>query len=711
MKHFIEKNSFFPYLFISIVVFSFYCASLTFSWKSFDEDIIYTESILPIPYNMEDFIEIIKNFGIHNHYEASNLLYSNIYNIRGSSIDLIFLLTLLFLFKKNCFLYHLFSVFLHVLNSLLCFKIISKVSANISGKPFHSSILISVFLTLIWALYPVNVESIVFATNGAALLTYFISLFLINDSIKKIDVKNETIIPPSKLNMFKTFIFYLFSLLLCEYSIVTFIFIFSYVLLFGLHKFKNGIKNQYKNIFIFSVPFLLSIIICLIHYYSLPGFKNNIINDISLTLERVFWFSPQIFIHNVKLLFFPVNLSIDQSGFVILSKKYISFYSLFCISVFLILIFFSILSIIKIKKNVSFIFAVTFIPAFIFLLPFLHIISPVYNLSSERYLYMPTFALIFGLSHFISQKYSAKASDIKLLITGLSIILLLFSFRSFSRMLDWKDDKTFLLSTINNSSNSLYKGLRLYTLWTSNIWGSKDDNFKNNLLNSAINNFTQGLINYENEERLYQQFTPRIIKYYGLDAKTLKTKAAYLIAESQLKVTNDYKRAFEIFKPYDNNIQIYNSSFLDFYYKISFHNNNLDSFEIFLHELLKINKISPTLFAILSDLSEYKYKDLEKSKQFLTESKKLFPYDVNTLYGLKRIYGILGDLKNESLASYLYGLRTHNIKSFQQSAIIYLMLNDKTMAKKIIDRLYRDYDADILTTKINNKYIEIYGQN
>ncbi len=73
-----------------LIIFVFYLHTLNYSWKFFDESIIYGESILPIPNSIQEIIETIKLFGINTHIVSSSPIYSDIVNIRGTSIDVIF---------------------------------------------------------------------------------------------------------------------------------------------------------------------------------------------------------------------------------------------------------------------------------------------------------------------------------------------------------------------------------------------------------------------------------------------------------------------------------------------------------------------------------------------------------------------------------------------------------------------------------------------
>ena len=118
-----------------------------------------------------------------------------------------------------------------------------------------------------------------------------------------------------------------------------------------------------------------------------------------ITLERIFWFAPQIFFHYLKLIFLPINLSIDQGSFVKFAKTIFDPYAVFCSFLMSGAVLLTLTSLIRVRKKKYFYFFILLFPFFLSLIPFLHIISPLYNIASERYLYLPLFFLVFGFAH------------------------------------------------------------------------------------------------------------------------------------------------------------------------------------------------------------------------------------------------------------------------------------------------------------------------
>mgnify|MGYP003395495992 CR=1 FL=1 len=116
IKKHLEKLA---YILPALIVLFFFFHTLGYSWKHFDEQIIYGESVLPVPTSFLEYIEIIKNFGLINHFEASNAFYSSISNVRGTPLDTLFCLTVFLCLGKHVFLYRLFSLIVHIINTFI----------------------------------------------------------------------------------------------------------------------------------------------------------------------------------------------------------------------------------------------------------------------------------------------------------------------------------------------------------------------------------------------------------------------------------------------------------------------------------------------------------------------------------------------------------------------------------------------------------------
>lgn len=629
---------------LTLIVFVFFAHTLNYSWKFFDEDIIYAQSIWPIAHSLFELMEIIKSFGLNQLFESSSVIYSNIAIMRGTPVSNLVTLITLYLFKDSAFCFHLLMLVLHIANTVLCFLILNKVNTTKNYLNF--------ILTLIWAFHPVNVESILLATNFGALLTYFISLLIF---FLVISNKKHPVI---------VFFLFLFVVFFNEYAVTLPLILFFYLL-------ANNVQNK-KELFKRILPLVIVLVIYTIFSFLSSTVKIPLKEDLIITLERIFWLSPQIFMHFIKLVFFPVNLSIDQTAFVKISHSLFSPYAVFCFLVLCLFTLFSVISLFNLKRNICRYYLILFMPFFLSLLPFLHIISPIYNLASERYLYFPLFFIVLGLVTILSNKIHFKT----LTITFFSLILILFGIKTYSRTLDWQNSRTFLISAIKSAPNNLYKGLRELMLATSikEIEKSPDTNEINTLSNKSVTNLNIALDKFQ--EEISNKKYPLVLRFYGLDPTTLEAKTAFLIGLKELQINDNPQKAYEIFFPYYKNLKTIDALILNFYYKVLFRTQRIDKAEELLKRyVFEERKISPIAFVALSDLCEFKYNDLAKTEKYLLKSFKYFPYDTFTLFGLKRLYKIKNEYKKYADFSYLYGLRTHDLDSLNEAKTIYMILN------------------------------------
>lgn len=666
-----------------IIIFLFYFHTIGYSWKNFDENIIYEETILPIPRSFSEIFEIISSFGINNHFEASNPFYSNISNLRGTPVDVIFCLFVFWLFKKSAILYHIFSLFLHLANSLFCFLIFNNISQKHFNNKNYSNIIrliVVTLLTLFWALHPVNVESVLFVTNVGALVTYFFCLLIFYYYQNNLKF-------PSLFHSFIIFFLYLIPLLLNEYSVTLPFVIGAYLICNYLHEGKN-VKDTILTISKQLIPLFFALVIFAIYYFLLPSLKIQKDFNLPVILERIFWFSPQVFFHHIKLILFPANLSIDQGAMVRFSHSLFEPYALSCIFFLFVIFAISTIFFLKPKNKFLYCFFTLFVSCIISFLPFLHVISPIYNIASERYSYFPLFFLTLGiLNFFIFFSFSNKTKSQIFTVIITAAIVFSYSIRGYTRTFDWKDNFSLLKSAIEVAPNDLYKSVRLLMIYTS----SKSLKENKNYLYKSITYLKKAKVYFKEESKKHQNTTPEIIKLYGLDPKTLLAKTMYLRAVCEMELKYDPIKGYQILSPYIKDINSLDSQILSFYYKILFSTNQIAEAENILLKSLNQNKISPTLLVALSDLAEYKYKDLKLTKQYLNQSFKYFPYDTFTLFGLKRLYYMLNNADRYAYFSYLYGFRTHDISSLADSVKVYISLNKKSEAKKVLNKLSRDY--------------------
>lgn len=592
-----------------------------------------------------------------------------------------FLLTLGYLFKKNVLLYHLLNLIIHLLNTFLVYFILKK---------YLNTKIITLLLSLIWALHPTQIEAILLSTNVSATFSYFLFFVLFYDFIKNKEKNN------SLFKKIVLFFSYLLSVFLLEYLVILPIILFTLALTenWKTYKFVVSIQKSFK----ICIPYFLGLLIYLF-FFVFFSYKHIHIpsgGSITLFLERIFWLAPQIFIHFLKLIFYPKVLSLDQTGHVYLGKSLFDTYSIFS---FLFLFLFLIIPLIFFlwKKNEKLlIFSLLF---FLSLIPFLHIISPNYCLASERYLYMPLFFLIFGITHLLKAR-----SFLTHTVILLSIIFILCSYRTFARTLDWKDNTTLIKSTIKSSPNFLFKASRCNSL-AETILDTKSNGQEANSYFDLAQKFVNKAIENLNKEKSKIHNQPLILKSYGLDFDSLLCKAAYLISiEAFTKKNLNPKEALEVFLPYTGHLDNFDPRTLELYANLLVKNNKIKKAkETFLYAYNKY-PTSPFILLSLVRLERDFEQNLSNSNKYLSKGLKLFPYSKEFLLEALTNSRLENNLSNYSKLANLYGLRTHSTFMYREALTGFLTLNNLKESKKIINKLLKTDSSDPITLYLSGNY-------
>ena len=586
----------------------------------------------------------------------------------------------IFYFQKQPLLFHLFNLSIHLLNVILIYYILrvslgSAISKN-SLKRF-----LPATLTLIWAVHPVIVESVLLSTNFGATLSYsfffaFILDFLINKR-KNNSLIREFIIP----------VIFLIPMLTTEY-IVVLPFVLFIISFYDTYK-NNSFKKAFKLSFRETKPYLTGLLLYIIIYSVVLTGKITqpvIGNQFIIFAERVLWFAPQLFVHFLKLVFYPHILSTDQTLFVHLGKTLFAPYSIFCILIFIFWLFLPLYLFIKKRKADNlFLLNWTF---FFALLPFLHIIVPSYLLAAERYLYCPLALLMFSLLKVLS-----RASNKKILIAIAAFLILISSLcltRSYYRMLDWKDNYSFIISTYKSTDNPFLKAIKLNmledTLNTIRIQNKKsvsyyEDIFK--LLQEA---------KYQNMElkAKYQNHLPLVIKSYGLDYEATLAKIASLEAIIRcLQLKENYNIGLELLNPYINRPELLDPRIFQVYANWLISNNKISEAK---QILLNANHVYPNISSILMGLFDItiKYEDTSKdAEKYIIEALKYYLSDTSIL---SRAVSYYEGQKNSFLTarySYLFAVLTQSKIAYQKALSAYMEAGYLRNAREIVPKLLK----------------------
>ena len=687
-----DKNKNFIDLFFLVItlgiVFGIYSFSLNREWQFFDERGIYNEAIFPRPQTFSELIEIIKTYAFNYHLDSQNAFFSNIVTVRSNSLGAILQILFSFLFKKNAFYYHLLEISIHILNTGIVWFSINKLF-HIQGSKGKTTLLLTTLITLIWSLHPTNIEAVLLGTNWTSLLTYSFCFIFILYTLEKIQ--------NNKFKYSKTEMFFIPVLTFLSLSISEYGYTIPLILFFTVLAFRNSLFNAFN----VSLPYLFGIFIYAFTLFirSLLTSTNHVFNLFNFSPERLFWLSPQIFIYFFKLFFYPKELSVYQTNLLTLTDSLFHPYAVICFFIFLAFLILS-ACVIVLKKNSWILFLVY---SFLFsLFPFLHIISPTYCLIAERYCYFPLFLFLFFIAASLPPRYNKTISPV-IFIIPLLFLILAFASASINRINDWKNSYSFYLSAAKCNGNNLYKG-EIYS-----VLGYYFNVIENNELKQRYIELSDGFLRRSVKElSLKIKEKSDIIKtskIYGKDLKSELVTAAFALATSRLEYLNENaKEVLAFYEPIiENNLDFAGNSQLNLYAKLLIKTKQPEKALKVLEFAREKYPLSPIIINSLSKLYLSR-NDVLSAEQIIKEGIAYFPSYNNIILRAIKLYELKNEPENQAKFTYLLGLRTHSLASYQKAAQLYLSINKTDKAKPILNKLLSVDKHDPVTYLLLSKY-------
>jgi len=296
------------------------------------------------------------------------------------------------------FSFHLFNILLHILNSILLFKILSEI--------FEKKI--AFFSSLLFGIHPLNTEAITYISGTADPLFFFFCLLSIIFFLRG--------------KYFLSYLFFVFSLLSKEMGLITPFYLL--VILYG-----RGEENK-KNLKMI-VPFFLIIILYVIFRFNFT----NVSQKISIHFKYRFLTSFKSFLYYLSLILSPYKLHMERSLRWVLRFTDIGFLSGFFVFIF------SIFLVFKFKRNRKFIF-----PYLLFLINFFTVSGILVQLNanfSEHFIYSGIIGILIYLP-LLLKKFIKKE---KIFTFLLCILCLIYGIRSILRNFDWKNPEKFFEKT------------------------------------------------------------------------------------------------------------------------------------------------------------------------------------------------------------------------------------------------------------------------
>ncbi|MCX7879773.1 MAG: tetratricopeptide repeat protein [Ignavibacteria bacterium] len=379
------STTFFIFL-ISFSILLFYFPVLEFSFVWDDKDLYINEKNLPISNSLTTICEHFVPKKDKMYMPLTYIFWSLILAIEKS---------------YNPFWFHLFNVVLHLANSLLVFFILNKFLQD------KASILLG---TLIFALHPIQIESVAWVSEARGLLSTTFGLLSIYFFLTLTKLKQKIFVIAALV----------FSMLSKPTGVV-----FPLIILIVDYYYCN--TTRLKDLLLKNLPYLLASIPFVVIAYFAESTK-TIHFEIPLYLRPIFWFNS-IGFYLLKL-FFPINSS-PGYGLTyanVLRDVTLLFPSIFSLSLI-------ILTILIRKKELLFallLFTIGYLPVSNLLTFYYQYWSTV----ADRYIYFSVFGFSFFIAY-LSSKHLKK--NIYIII---SIIAVIFFIINRTEIYKWKNDFT-----------------------------------------------------------------------------------------------------------------------------------------------------------------------------------------------------------------------------------------------------------------------------
>jgi len=432
----------------------------------------------------------------------------------------------------------------------------TKVSIDTKSVTWWLPLIIIAF----WAVHPLHNEAINMLTSGVGYLfatLLCITAFVINLYVK--DLKSPSSILLIVFAWICAFVGY-------HGSEMTVIAPFMLLLVFARSLLSLDFKKYYyeflKLVFSFS-----TLVVYLGHRSEIVSEKKEwLANGVAEFFERLFVLAPQIYMHYIKLFFYPANLSADEHHNVVLENAFTP-YHLICLLVALAFVFgifyFAYLKEEKYKSHNILISGSLFFTGFSIAIS-LNII-PLYVLARDRYTYFFVLGLLCSifliLDKYIFTRITEQQNFNRKLITVCSVLIFALGVRSAFKSLDWRNGEAFWTQTINSiddigaQQNWRYRLMQYYKDPGTTTFKA-DEDYKAKIL--------KDFENFPSDNNL---FDINVIKKYQASAKDPKKhiKNKYGYVDNKTIASGLFFNATEVFQtcasvPKDNVVECRNKA-------------------------------------------------------------------------------------------------------------------------------------------------------
>jgi len=393
-------------------------------------------NIFPNGFVWDDEEQIVNNTLIQNLGNLPQLLTSSTFQTGGTgrlsgyyyrpTMTISFMANFA-LWKLNPFGYHFFQLMIHLLNASLVFLILNYLFQE---RKLKNSLFIAFAVALIWLVHPANVEAVGYIASTQEVLYTLFSLLALFVFLRGKEFKKDLVI---------SLVFIFLALLSKESAVIMISIIFFYLFIFQQR--KQAFYFAGFSFLVFLVYAFLRIVVAKISLNP-PHFSPIAGASLLQRLQTV----PFILFSYLRLIFFPVNLSISHHE-IVKSLDLMVWGSLITVLIILAIIIFYLW---QSKNKLGLFFLLWLAVSMAFVLN----IFPLDMTYAERWLYLPMIGFLGLLAGIFADLRPRLIKLEKVFPFLLLCLLLLLSVRTILREKDWRHGLTLFSHDVVYSQNS-----------------------------------------------------------------------------------------------------------------------------------------------------------------------------------------------------------------------------------------------------------------
>ncbi|MCX6304736.1 MAG: DUF1736 domain-containing protein [Bacteroidetes bacterium] len=345
----------------------------------------------------------------------------------------------------NPFFSHLINILLYALTGSFIFIILSRLIKSPPGKPWHLGI--PFIASVLFMAHPVHTEVVANIKGRDEIFALLFPLMAVWFTLRYFETNKVVLLLVANL-------FFFLGLLSKENAIMFVVIIPLTIYFFTRVPLRKNIAVSLS--FLFTALLFVFIRFLVLGYLNSGELPKELLNNPFLYATQGEKFGTILYTLGlyVKLLFFPYPLTHDYYPYHIPLVSMTDWKAAISLVLYIGMIVYAVL---KFRSKDIFSFGILFYLLTLFIVS--NLLFPVGTFMNERFIYMPSLGFAIIIAYLVADKLPLllnKGTSYKNVATGmLLVVLVLFTFQTYSRNKAWKDDFTLFTTDVLVSENSI----------------------------------------------------------------------------------------------------------------------------------------------------------------------------------------------------------------------------------------------------------------